>query len=378
MPHADSVLLMLAGDVMTGRGIDQVLERPSVPMLYESYVRDARDYVKLAEAVNGPIPAPVPPGYIWGDVLAEVERAAPELRIVNLETAITTSGDAWPGKGINYRMHPGNVDCLTAARIDCCVLANNHVLDWGREGLQDTLQALRQAGLHGAGAGVDGDAAWAPATLSLGTRGRVLVFAFATRSSGVPAGWAAGPRRAGVALLPDLTQATATQFAEDMTRRRGAGDRAVISIHWGANWGLEPPPAHREFARWLVDLGAADLVHGHSSRHPMPVEVYRGKLIIYGCGDLINDYEGIGSHGSLRGDVGCLYFATLARDSGHVQQLDILPLQRKRFRLVPADAQARAWIEGVFNVGGCRLGPPLAAGLPTSWSLRWTEQDRSR
>ena len=80
------------------------------------------------------------------DALAELERARLDARIVNLETAVTTVGDAWPGKGVHYRMHPENVSCLTGARIDCCTLANNHVVDWGYGGLADTLAALHRAG----------------------------------------------------------------------------------------------------------------------------------------------------------------------------------------------------------------------------------------
>ncbi|MFZ2650157.1 MAG: CapA family protein [Burkholderiaceae bacterium] len=371
MGRSDSVTLMLAGDVMTGRGIDQVLRRPSAPGLFESHVRDARSYVHLAERVNGPIRAPVVPSYIWGDALAEIECAAPQLRIVNLETAVTTSNDAWPAKGIHYRMHPANVDCLSAARIDCCVLANNHVLDWGRDGLLETLRSLHKAGLQTAGAGVDGDAAWTPAVLPLPDTGRVLVFGFAAESSGVPAGWSAGPRRCGVALLPDLSDETARTLAGDVARRRNTGDCVVISIHWGGNWGRVVPPAHREFAHKLIDLGAADVVHGHSSHHPMCAEVYRGKLILYGCGDLINDYEGIGERADLRSDVGCLYFATLALRSGKLERLDIVPLQLKRFRLGAADAAARSYLERIFNVDGCRLGALTTTRMLPSWPLHW-------
>lgn len=362
---------MLAGDVMTGRGIDQVLPHPSAPDLHESYVRDARDYVRLAEALNGPIPAPVSADYLWGDALTEIARVAPDLRIVNLETAVTTSDYAWPGKGIHYRMHPANVGCLTAAQIDCCVLANNHVLDWGRPGLDETLRVLRQAGLRTAGAGADSDEAWAPATLSLPGGTRMLVFAYGTLSSGVPPGWSAAPQRSGIALLPDLSDVTARFIADDVARRRSPGDLVLISIHWGGNWGFELPAAHREFAHRLMDLGAADIVHGHSSHHPLPIEVYRGKPIFYGCGDLVNDYEGIGAHGSLRGDVGCLYFVTLALGSGRLQRIHITALQRKRFRLTAADASARRWLQHVFNVADYSLEPLQRTGSLKGWSLRW-------
>lgn len=372
MAHAGKVVLMLAGDVMAGRGIDQVLMHPGDPTLYEEFVRDARDYVRLAEAVNGPIAVPAPPDYPWGDALAAMQRAAPHLRIVNLETAVTQAAAPWPAKGIHYRMHPDNMACLRAARIDACSLANNHVLDWGRAGLRDTLQALREAGLQGAGAGAGEAQAWAPARLPLPSpqRGRLLLFAAAASSSGVPSDWAAGPERAGVALLPDLSARSARRWAADIARLRGAQDLVVASIHWGGNWGLAVPRAHRDFAHRLIDSGAADLVHGHSSHHALPLELHRGKLILYGCGDLINDYEGIGPHGSLRSDVGCLYFATLRAQDGCLDTLDIVPLQLKRFRLTKADADAQDWLARVFGSGDAELGPQPARQGPQNWSLR--------
>ena len=69
--QADSIRLFLCGDVMTGRGIDQVLPHPNDPRLHEPYIGEARCYVELAESVNGAIPRPVEFDYIWGDALAE-------------------------------------------------------------------------------------------------------------------------------------------------------------------------------------------------------------------------------------------------------------------------------------------------------------------
>ena len=69
-PRADpTCLLFLCGDVMLGRGVDQILAHPSEPRLQEELVHDARDYVRLAEEVNGPIPRQVGAGYVWGDAL---------------------------------------------------------------------------------------------------------------------------------------------------------------------------------------------------------------------------------------------------------------------------------------------------------------------
>ncbi len=118
--------LFLSGDVMTGRGIDQILPHSSNPILYESYGKDARHYVELAEQVNGPIDYPVADTYLWGDALKPMKDA--DVRIINLETSITYS-ENYIDKGINYRMHPTNTAILTAGKIDLVTLANNHILD---------------------------------------------------------------------------------------------------------------------------------------------------------------------------------------------------------------------------------------------------------
>jgi Bacterial capsule synthesis protein PGA_cap len=97
--------LFLCGDVMTGRGIDQILPHPCDPLLHESYVKSARDYIRLAEQVNGRIPKAVKFSYVWGAALQELTHAQPDVRIINLETSITRRG-AFVPKGINYRMSP--------------------------------------------------------------------------------------------------------------------------------------------------------------------------------------------------------------------------------------------------------------------------------
>lgn len=128
-PDSTATTAFLCGDIMVGRGIDQVLPHPVPPRLHEAYVKDAREYVVLAERANAAIPRPAAFDYIWGAALAELERAAPDVRIANLETAVTTHEEWWTDKSIHYRMNPANLPCLQAARLHCCVLANNHVLD---------------------------------------------------------------------------------------------------------------------------------------------------------------------------------------------------------------------------------------------------------
>ena len=352
MKRQQQLKLFLAGDVMTGRGIDQILPHPGKPDLHEAFVKDARRYVRLAEQQNRRIPKPVDYRYIWGDALDVWQARKPDLRIVNLETSVTTSDDYWPSKGINYRMHPRNVPCLTAAEIDCCVLANNHVMDWGYAGLEETLTTLHSTGLETAGAGRSIEEATQAARLSVPGKGDVLVFAVADVSSGVPKAWLAGTHRGGVNLLDDLSRRSAGRIAEQIAAERRPGDIVILSIHWGGNWGYRIPTEQRQFAHHLIDTGAVDIVHGHSSHHPKPLECYRGKAIIYGCGDFVTDYEGIGGYENYRPSLAPMYFVTVNLHSRQVERLEIELLRLRRFRLTKSSARDRRWLRNKLNEFG--------------------------
>lgn len=252
--EGDILRLFLAGDVMTGRGIDQILSHPVDPRLYESWVTSAEDYVRLAERRSGPIPRGVDDSYIWGDLLGELQRRRCDLRIINLETAITTAATPAP-KGINYRMNPANVGVLTAARIDACTLANNHVLDWG------------------------------------------------------------------------------------------------------GNWGHEVPIWQRRLGRALIEQADATVVFGHSSHHPKAIESIGDGIVFYGCGDLISDYEGITGHEAYRPHLGLAIFLDLDRHDGRVRQLDLVPVERRRFRLQKAGAEDAAWL--AHSLAGQSVGLDL-------------------
>ena len=354
---SETIKLFLAGDVMTGRGVDQILPSPGSPKLREGYVRNARDYVALAEAANGPIPQPVEPGWPWGDALKIIGAAAPDLRVINLETSITNDGDFARGKGIHYRMHPQNIACLTIAGIDVCVLANNHVLDFGVAGLTDTVDVLHRIGIRTAGAGRDAAEAWNPAVLSTG-HGRVLVWSAGLESSGISPAGAAGNHRPGVAFLTDLSEDSAALIIERVHTAKRDCDLAVASLHWGSNWGYRVPRGQIEFAHWLID-GGVDIVHGHSSHHPRPIEVYRGRPILYGCGDLINDYEGISGYEQFRDDLRLLYFVTMDTASQELRELRLVPVRSRRMRLERATVDEASWLHRVLGDASSSFGTTI-------------------
>jgi poly-gamma-glutamate capsule biosynthesis protein CapA/YwtB (metallophosphatase superfamily) len=365
-----SLPLFLCGDVMTGRGIDQALPHPVDPVLYEPYVRDAREYVELAEKANGPIPRPLSFDYIWGDALQELEQTQVDLRIVNLETAITSEETPWPDKGIHYRMHPLNIGCLSAARISACGLANNHVLDWGYDGLSETLWSLDTAGIAHSGAGNNAEQAAAPAVLNVEGRPRVLLFSFGSTTSGIPREWSATRSRAGVNLLDDLSDATARRIANAMRKFQQPGDLLVASIHWGSNWGYDIPPQQIAFAHRLIEEGAA-LVYGHSSHHVKAIEVFKSRLILYGCGDFLTDYEGISGYEEFRGDLALMYFVELDSQTGQLVSARLVPMEMRRFRLEHTSAADAQLLCDLLNELGAPFGTRTRLNKDKSVMLEW-------
>jgi poly-gamma-glutamate synthesis protein (capsule biosynthesis protein) len=371
-PSSDSnlVTVFMCGDVMTGRGIDQVLPHPSDPRIYEPYMQSARGYVELAERANGPIPSPVGFSYVWGDALKELQRVAPDVRVVNLETGVTKSDD-WAAKGINYRMHPENVPCITAAKIDCCVLANNHILDWGYAGLAETLETLRNADVETAGAGRNIEEAEAPAIMEVAGGRRVIVFAFGSTTSGIPRAWAAAHDKPGVNILRSLSDKTVRSVASKVQAVKHPGDIVLASIHWGENWGYSIPREQRAFAHKLLDDAGVDAVHGHSSHHAKGIEVYKDKPILYGCGDFLTDYEGIKGYEKFRGDLVLMYFVTMDPSTGKLDRFEMTPLQIKRFRLNHVSRNDAQWLRDTLSREGEKLGTRVEMTADNSLTLRW-------
>ncbi|AUY52485.1 CapA family protein [Streptomyces sp. CB01881] len=368
---AGPLSLFLCGDVMLGRGVDQILPHPGDPTLREPYVRDARDYVELAEAVCGPIPRPVDFSWPWGEALQLLDEVAPDVRVLNLETSITRSNSFAPGKDVLYRMNPANVPCLATARPDVCVLANNHVLDFGLRGLGETLDALAGAGLHSAGAGRDAAAARRPAVVGGDDRGRVLVFSFGTASSGIPWRWSAAEDRAGVDFVSEASAVDAADVVDRVRQVRRPGDVVVASVHWGSNWGYRISRDQTRFAHALVD-GGVDVVHGHSSHHPRPVEVYHGKLILYGCGDFIDDYEGIAGHEQYRDDLRLLYFVSVDPGTGNLVGARMAPVQAWQMRLRHASHADGQWMREMLDRISRGFGVRIDPGPDGMLTLRRT------
>jgi len=352
--------LALCGDVMLGRGVDQILPHPGNPAIYVSGdgITDANAYVRAAEQRHGAIPAGRGFDYVWGDARSVFARFAPDLRLINLETAITQQGKPWPDKWIHYRMNPRNVAVLIHANIDFCSLANNHVLDWGYVGLAETVNTLATAGIARAGVGRNLTNAASPAILPVPKKGRAVIASFAMLSGHMPSPWAADAEKPGVNLI-EASDRGLDAVKQSVAGVKRPGDVLIGSVHAGNNFGHEIDPAERDLFRRLIDEAGFDLVHCHSSHHVKAIELHKGRPILYGTGDLINDYEGLPvrpERTAFSPNIGAIAFADFSPASGACTGLFLSPTRLRRIRVERADADNAEGLAAMLNRESARFG----------------------
>jgi poly-gamma-glutamate capsule biosynthesis protein CapA/YwtB (metallophosphatase superfamily) len=283
--------LALIGDVMLGRKVDEAL----------------KDHMRPEEP--------------WGDVMPLLEAA--DLRIINLECAITDNEQPWTRtpKVFHFRAKPSAIETLRTARVDVCSLANNHTLDFEEQGLLDTLKHLDAAGIRHAGAGRNQNEAADPAilTVRVGHTNRVALLAFTNNEPP----FAAGPDRPGTNYLPvSLDPSVLRRVERAVADVREVGvDTVIFSNHWGPNMVQRPNEIFRRFARAVIDRGV-DIYYGHSAHVFQGVEIYRGKPILYDTGDFIDDYA---VNPELRNDWSFLFWVSV--EGGRFERLDLTPVK---------------------------------------------------
>jgi poly-gamma-glutamate capsule biosynthesis protein CapA/YwtB (metallophosphatase superfamily) len=342
--------LNFTGDVMLGRLVDQ---------LFPTHVDNAEDQAHAESFVaRFPHLQSYSPSSPWGSTLPLFTES--HLNLINLETTVTTNPEAWPGKTFNYRMHPVNASAtLAAAHIDFASLANNHTLDFGTEGLVETAWTLKNDSRVGiAGAGETTQEAISPATLELprsksqggvkqGGRPTALsaenqkercekhiVHVYA--ASDHPLMWNDVPmfhlidysdktkahlKRVvekhssfvSISASPSSTPSSSTSRLDSVSNESSPPSLKIFSIHWGPNYSWHPADKIRSMAHFLIFDCGIDIVHGHSSHHIQGVECPApGKLIIYGCGDFVDDYA---TNEKYRNDLGAVYRVIVREES---------------------------------------------------------------
>lgn len=240
----------------------------------------------LGRGVNERLLSGVPADGIWGDVRPRM--LAADAMIGNLEGPITAHRTKWHGiKAFYFRADPApGIAALKAGNYRCVALANNHMLDFGGQGLLDTRTHLAEAGIAFAGAGSDAMEAAAPVMLEAGG----LAIGFISITNTVRS-FAAKPWRPGTnywKIRSDRENLGRLATLVHDLRRDGA-DLIVLSIHWGPNYRWWPPRRYQRFARNAIELGV-DIVHGHSAHVLQAVEFHGSGLILYDTGDYMEDF----------------------------------------------------------------------------------------
>ena len=210
----------------------------------------------------------------WTGVARELRSA--DVAFGNLECAVSTRGRPVP-KQFNFRGRPAALrEATRYAGLDVVNLANNHVGDYGRGALLDTLRYVRQFGMTGVGAGRNLAAARRPRVVErLGLR-----IAFVGFSDILPASFAAGPRRAGTVF------ATHERIRADVRRAARGADVVVATFHWGVERARRPDGRQRAFARTAL-LAGADAVIGAHPHVLQPVERRGRRLVAYSLGNFV-------------------------------------------------------------------------------------------
>ncbi|MFC3476555.1 CapA family protein [Halobacterium litoreum] len=225
---------------------------------------------------------------VWGDCLDFLREF--DGLFANLECCLSDRGQPWrrTDHTFHFRADPEwAVPALERAGVDCCALANNHVLDFETEALLDTLDALDDGGIAHSGAGRTRDDALDPAVVTADG----LDVAFVSLTDNTPE-YAATDSASGTAHVEiDVENPETRATVEEALARADATDPdlVVASLHWGPNMVVSPPARFRAFAKWFVDSGV-DVVHGHSAHVFQGVEVYDGAPILYDTGDFVDDY----------------------------------------------------------------------------------------
>lgn len=172
----------------------------------------------------------------------------------------------------SYRVPPRRAAALARAGVHVVTLANNHLMDCGPEGVQETLQALRAAGVHPLGAGADLESAHTPVILPAGPFRVGLLGYYWNR------------RCAATSDTPGGAQDTSETLRSEIGRLREKVDRVVVTFHWGIPYDRRPLPEDREKARLAIDSGA-DAVIGHHPHVLQPFEVHRRRPMFYSVGN---------------------------------------------------------------------------------------------
>ena len=227
------------------------------------------------------------PNTAIGDMSAVLSRA--DLAVANLETAVTNGGVPAPGKEFVFRSPPTAFTALRAAGIDAVNVANNHGMDYGVEGLQDTLRYADEAAFPVIGIGLDEAAAYAPYVATVEGQRIGVIGATQVLDDELAAAWTAGPGKPGLASAKRVDR-----LVEAVRAARSQVDTLVVFLHWGVERTTCPTADQTSLARSLAEAGADVVVGSHAHALQGGGWAPSGAYVHYGLGNFVFYSSGIG------------------------------------------------------------------------------------
>ena len=308
--------------------------------------------------------------YVWGDTIDTIRKS--DISLINLECAISSKGKKWDRtfKLFHFRADPQAIDVLKIAKIDYVSLSNNHVLDYDVEALEETLELLDKNGILYSGAGRCLNEAMQPAIIRCKVNPSKKIISSKDNSSNntqnIVTGndnitkkndhgnyihigvvsltdnqpeWEATKETPGTNYIPitlfskeeEERYLDRIQFCIDSAKKNS--DIVVVSSHVGPHYREDPSSIYINFAHKIIDLGA-DIYWGHSNHMPQGIEIYKNKIIMYDCGDFIDDYAVDPHHRNDLSFIFLIHIDDLKKEDGDIdnksnsfkiKEIDLIP-----------------------------------------------------
>jgi hypothetical protein len=272
------------------------------------------------------------------DPIAPVLEAA-DVAIVNLESAVTERGTAQEKQYV-FRAPPIALPALASAGIDTASAANNHGLDYGPEGLADTLAAEQFTGFDLIGIGHNAAEAYAPHRMEIKGQRVAAIAATQVLDGQFVSSWTATDEQAGLASAKDVDRLVAA-----VATARLDSDTLVVFLHWGVEQQDCPSANQQVPAQQLVDAGA-DIVVGSHAHRPQGAGRLGNAFIGYGLGNFVFYNE--------RGAAGVTGVLRVTATGRQIDSYDWVPAQIRGGVPQPLDGEAAERSVAAWNdLRGC-------------------------
>lgn len=200
----------------------------------------------------------------------------------NIESPICGKGNPVEDKAFVFKSNPEIAESLLGIKLDAVSIANNHILDYGIEGLKDTICFLEYHNIFHTGAGADLDSARKPAMLKYGDT-QVYILAYSERPPDKYFAWENSPGTAPLIL---------DNIIEDIKKYKTGKNIVLVSLHWGIELRNTPRLYQRDIAHRIIEAGADGII-GHHPHWSQGIELYKKKPVIYSLGNFISGFYSI-------------------------------------------------------------------------------------